>query len=164
MYFLERQLCWPHIPTHCTGFLLICPGKTHPWIGLSRWSTGDLGLWTFCLKGANFSTITYNTCIFHHVLHHISGSTPPEDRQFQWIKARILAKLKRECAEAVWKLNPKNPVELAQAVNLWEETYGQAMEYSAKSTIARTKRALQTSSSSKCKHSNILLANHSKVG
>ena len=46
------------------------------------------------------------------------GSTPPEDHRFQWIKARPLVKLKHECAEAVWKLNPKNPVEVAQAV--WE--------------------------------------------
>ena len=54
------------------------------------------------------------------------GNTPPECHRFQWIKARTLAKLKWECAEAVWKLNPKNPVELAQAVSHWEETYGKA--------------------------------------
>ncbi len=52
------------------------------------------------------------------------GDTPPECHRFQWIKAKILVKVKKECA--VWKSNKKNPVKLAQAVNKWEEPYGKA--------------------------------------
>ncbi len=74
---------------------------------------------TACLQRYSITRMKWTESIqqaIHESTLHVDsllGDTPPEYHRFQWIKARTLAK-------------PKNPVELAQAVNKWEETYGQA--------------------------------------
>ncbi len=55
------------------------------------------------------------------------GDTPPECHRFQWIKARTLAKVKKECAEAVWKSNPKKSCGASRSCqqvggNIWQSS------------------------------------------
>ena len=66
---------------------------------------------------------------FQESINHVktlSNGDSAEQVRFEWAKARTLAKVKRECAEAVWAKKPTTAAELVAAVVDWESIHGSA--------------------------------------
>ena len=62
---------------------------------------------------------------FQESINHAKGDSA-EQVQFEWAKARTLAKVKRECAEVVWAKKPTTAAELVAAVVDWESIHESA--------------------------------------
>ena len=59
-----------------------------------------------------------------HVKSFLVGGETAEEVAYKWMFTRLLAKCKRECADAVWKTQPKSIPEAIAAILEWEHKYG----------------------------------------
>ena len=59
-----------------------------------------------------------------HVRSFLSGKECAEEIVYKWMFTRMLAKYKRECADSIWKQQPKTVPEAVAAMKDWEHRYG----------------------------------------
>ena len=59
-----------------------------------------------------------------HVRSFLSGKECAEEIAYKWMFIRTLAKYKRECADSIWKQQPKIVPEAVAAMKDWEHRYG----------------------------------------
>ena len=59
-----------------------------------------------------------------HVKSFLAGDETAEQVAYKWMLTRTLAKCRRECADAIWKLKPKTVLEAVAAMSDWEHKYG----------------------------------------
>ena len=89
---------------------------------------------TECIQQLGVVRMKYSETIqeaFQESINHVktlSNGDSAEQVRFVWAKARTLAKVKRECAEAVWAKKPATAVELVAAVVDWESIHGRAVK------------------------------------
>ena len=54
----------------------------------------------------------------------LAGDETAEQVAYKWMLTRTLAKGRRECVDAIWKLMPKTVPEAVAAMRDWEHKYG----------------------------------------
>ena len=98
---------------------------------LMKWCAFSI---TECIQHVGVVRMKYSETIqeaFQESINHVktlSNGDSAEHVRFEWAKARTLAKVKRECAEAVWEKKPATVAELVAAVVDWESIHGRAVK------------------------------------
>ena len=87
----------------------------------------------------------WEECVQHVRSFGKEGETVDE-LAFKWVMVRMLGKCKRECAEAVWKVQPKSVPEAVAAMRDWEHKHGFPAKVWTKRFDAPQERKIDASS------------------